>query len=306
MRARALLVGGLTAACLTLTSAPIAAAAIVDAPTDVGTAAGAPAACGAGWQRLDPSLRVPAGSGTLTQLSFTSVDAASPLAGGLVEYQVLRQRDLLHFEVVAVSGPQPDPGDGAVHDLPVYLPVRGGDVLGAYSITDVGCLKAGSRGRSTRQPQPVVGDIVTALGTSGTGRLNLVAHFEPDAFEAAGLGVSGVGTIFSFVVTSPTTGHARFIALSGKRRDGDLTCFARVGGAAVFGILDNASRPEVFREFAIRDAAAGDGLTELTGTPQAPPPATCAHPVPTPPFGLLPISGDIRVAPVVPEELLGT
>lgn len=297
VRARALLLGGLAAACLTLTSAQMASAAIVDPPSDLGTP-GTPSACGAGFQRLDPSLRVPAGSGTLTQLSYTSVTSTSNLAGGVVEYQVLRQRDLVHWEVVAVSGSVRDPGDGAVHDLPVYLPVRGGDVLGAYSVSDVGCLKAGSKGKSVQQARPAVGDVVTALGQSGTGRLNLAAHFEPDAFEVAGLGLSRVGTAFSIVVTGPASGHARFIALSGKLRDGDVTCFDRVGSAAVVGILDTASRTPVYREFAVLDDAVdGDRLTELTQTPQVAPQLGCSHAVPIGAFGMRPLAGDIRVAP---------
>jgi hypothetical protein len=117
-------------------------------------------------------------AGTVT--SFQTQSSHCDFAAGSYDFQILRPEGANHYLVVGDTGNQIDPCDGQPHSYPVDIPVRQGDMLGAYVVTNwEGLLTlSGPSLPFAFGPEPTAGQTV-ALPYSAPGILDESATLVP-------------------------------------------------------------------------------------------------------------------------------
>jgi hypothetical protein len=115
---------------------------------------------------ISPDSVVPSGGGTITSLQTQSANGCNTDFGfvvqGTYDLQVLRPLGDDQFLLLGDTGNQTDPCDGQLHSYPVNIAVQGGDVLGAYVVTNwVGALSGVAPLTYGPIDEPTVGQVVT-------------------------------------------------------------------------------------------------------------------------------------------------
>jgi hypothetical protein len=113
-----------------------------------------------GVEEVPDGYVVPAGRWVVGSLNTQAAGAC--FVTGVYNLQVLRPLGGGQYTVLGDTGHQTDPCDGQLHSYPVNIPVQAGDVLGVYVVSVWQGLLSGGGRTFTFQPEPMVGDTVTA------------------------------------------------------------------------------------------------------------------------------------------------
>ena len=127
-----------------------------------------------GVEEVPDGYVVPAGRWVVGSLNTQAAGAC--FVTGVYNLQVLRPLGGGQYTVLGDTGHQTDPCDGQLHSYPVNIPVQAGDVLGVYVVSVWQGLLSGGGRTFTFQPEPMVGDTVTASSHVSGFTVDAVGH----------------------------------------------------------------------------------------------------------------------------------
>jgi hypothetical protein len=229
-----------------------------------------------GQEMVNSNGVVPAGGGTLTTFQTRASSSCSLIDlfyQGTYDFQALRPLGAGRYLVLGETGNQADPCDGGFYSYPVSIPVRAGDVIGAYVVHSWAGVTASTITEAWGfQAKPQVGDEIT-LPNSMTvfNGIDESATVVPDS----DLTLTGVPSDITADATSPGGASVDYTMPSATDEDLStvaVTCSPKSGMTFVIGTTGvtctatdtdgDANRP-VSQSFEVTVRGAAEQLADL-------------------------------------------